>query len=285
MNIILLVTVCQQNKVRIQNQIANIQSAKIPEGINIKPIFVVGKNNIQLDLQIPYNILQVDVEEKYLLLYKKLFESFRIINNNHDFDFILKIDDDTILNFERLNPLWLREKDYIGKMAKGQSKFRISFDFDFYDVHKVINLVPPIFENDYFFATGDCYFLSKKAIEFILKDEQTIQSVNGLRVCEDRLFGYILQKSDIVLEDIIFNNEMIHYNGLQTSKDLFSIHPIHENLFQFLIGKTPEEQLQIICQNPLLTIVRRKTYIKDLENKLIETIYNFMNSKKSIGLG
>lgn len=284
MKIVLLITACNQYRSRTDNQINNLKSSTIPSGIDLRPVFVFGKGSDTSN--IPYETLEVDSDEKYNRLYKKLFAAYKAINEKYDYDFICKIDDDTKLNLSALNTEWLNGMDYVGRMFPGDSEFSITFDLGFYNIHKTVSLVPALFNSVPFkFATGDAYFLSKKAINHILNSEDIVNSIEDPRVCEDRLYGYILHDKDVVVNDIGLMNKEIEENILQITKDYFSIHPINVALFPSLIGKSVEEQMSIIYNNPTVNLLRRKAYIKDLENKLVETINNFVNAPKNMGLG
>ena len=284
MKIILLITACDKYRSRTENQISNLKSSIIPSNIDLKPIFVFGKgSNVS---NIPYETLVVNADEKYNCLYKKLFAAYKVINEKYDYDFICKVDDDTKLNLSVLNTKWLEGMDYVGRMFSGNSDFSITFDFEFYNIHKTVSLVPDFFKSVPFkFATGDAYFLSKKAMTHIINSEDIVNCVEDPRVCEDRLYGYILHDKGMVMNDIGLMNKEIEENMLQVTKDYFSIHPINVSLFPSLIGKTVEEQLSTIYNNQTINLLRRKAYIKDLENKLVDTINDFVNAPKSMGLG
>lgn len=290
MKIVLLVTVCNQNKERIRNQVNNLKWSLIPEGVEMTPVFVFGKGGDTSD--IPFETLVVDSEEKYTHLYMKMFKAYKAIHEKYDYDFICKIDDDTKITTECLKPEWLKGKDYIGRMFSGNSQFSVTFDFDWYEIHKKMDLVPPFYEGvDFQFATGDCYFLSKKAVQHILDSEKVLYSHEGLLsfdgICsaEDRLFGYILHGKDVVLNDIKLIDPVIEENRLQVTEDYFSMHPIHNTLFSSLIGVKIKEQFEIVCKNQTINLLRRRAYIQELENKVKGAINDFLNSKRSIGLG
>jgi len=286
MKIILLITVCKQYKSRIQNQIENLKNISKVTGVEWQPVFLFAKDDKTLDINIPHDILTVDVEERYNVLYKKMFAAYKAIDAKYEYDFICKIDDDTKLNIENFNVEWIRGKDYVGGFHPGSARLNVTFDFDFYDIHKTVSLIPDFFNTVPFkFATGDLYFLSKKAVSCIISAEEIIEKCSGLRSYEDRLFGYILHNKGMVIDDIKLKNVDTVENRLQVTKNYFSIHPIHDALFPQLIGKKPEEQFEFICNNPTLNLLRRTAYIKELEKKILDAVNDFVNSPKSMGLG
>lgn len=286
MKIILLVTVCKQYKSRIQNQIDNLKNLPKVNGVEWHPIFLFAEDNKTLDITIPYDILTVNVEERYNILYRKMFAAYKAVDAKYNYDFICKIDDDTKINLDVFDPEWIRGKDYVGGMYSSSARLNITFDFDFYHIHKTVSLVPDFLNKiKSEFASGDLYFLSKKAVKHILTTEKIIEECEGLRAYEDRLFGYLLHDKGMVTSDIKLMNEDVEENRLQVTNNYFSIHPIHDMLFPQLIGKSPKEQFDFICNSPTLNLLRRSAYIKDLERRILETVNDFVNSPKSMGLG
>lgn len=286
MKIVLLIAVCKQNRQRIQNQINNLKQSTIPSGVELKPVFVFAKDGKELDVNIPYDVITVDSEERYNLLYKKLFAAYKTIHQSYDYDFIWKIDDDTKINLERFHLEIIEGFDYVGRIFSGQDTLSITLNFGFHNIYKTIDFAPPFCkEFPHEFASGDCYFLSKRAVQCILSAEQTVQSYEGIHICEDRLFGYLLHDKGLRTKDIKVLTDPINEHCLQVTKNLLSIHPIHESVYPKLIGKSPEEQLTTVYENRILNLVRRKAYITELENKLKDVIVEFLNSNKSMGMG
>jgi len=284
MKIVLVITVCNQNRKRITSQVNNLKWSLIPEGIEITPVFVFGKGGDTSD--IPFQTLVVDVNEEYNLLYRKLFEAYKIISKTFDYDFICKIDDDTKINTESFTKYLIENEDYVGRMFEGNTEATITLRLDFYNINRTINLKPTFFSGKSFiYATGDCYFLSKKAVNYILSSEEVLSKCGNARIEEDRLFGYMLSDKDVKIKDINMTNEVIEENELQVTTDYFTIHPIGESILSSLIGVKIKEQLPIINNGKLLNLTRRKAYMVELENQLRKVIDDFSNAKKSIGMG
>lgn len=284
MKIVLVITVCNQNKKRIISQVNNLKWSLIPEGIYIKPVFVFGRDGDTSD--IPFDTLVVEVNEEYNLLYRKLFEAYKIIDKTIDYNFICKIDDDTKINMESFTKSLIEGEDYVGRMFEGNTEATITLRLDFYNINRTINLKPTFFSGTSFkYATGDCYFLSKKAVNHLLSSEDVLSKCGNARVEEDRLFGYILHDKGIKIKDINLTNKTIEENELQVTTDYFTIHPIGESVLPSLIGVKIKDQLPIINNSKLLNLTRRKAYMVELENQLRKVIDDFSNSKKSIGMG
>jgi hypothetical protein len=280
MKVILLITACEQNKKRIEHQVQNLKSFKQSK---FTPVFVFGKtatSNITLN----YPRIDIDVEERYTNLYKKLHEAYKFINVNYDFDYVCKIDDDTKVNLDRFNESLLDGKDYVGRFFSGKAGQKITIDLDTFDIKHVIQLNPNFLDENFEFATGDCYFLSKKAVKRIA--ESSIEEFQSQRrVQEDRLFGYFLRGSDITRKDIKTINAKTTENKLQVTQDFFSIHPVSEHLFPSLVNQSAEDQLKTLDENKTINLMSRQSQLKDLTSRIMELICDFVDSKRTIGLG
>ena len=280
-NIILLITVCNQNRQRIKNHVDNLYNQSlINNDIKFTPVFVFGKDGDTTG--IPFDTIITDVEEKYSNLKLKLLASYKTVSEDYDFDFLIKIDDDTKVNLGQFKKEWVVGKDYVGRFIDGNISSKIILELEMFNMYKTIILNPQKFiETNYKFATGDCYILSKKAIQYINNHDCKYDNIFG----EDRMFGFILKSDDIVKNDIKLTNEMTNKCNLQVTIDYFTIHPIHENVYQSLIDKAIDEQLSIIENKSLFNLSIRKMYLRELEDKIKNTVIDFMNSKKTIGLG
>tara|TARA_R110000868_G_scaffold195048_3_gene440731 strand:+ start:15882 stop:16742 length:861 start_codon:yes stop_codon:yes gene_type:complete len=283
--IILLITVCNQNKKRIINQLFNLSTQHSKEDMIFKPVFLFGAGGDTSN--IPYDTLVVDVKEQYTNLYLKLFKAYKIINKKYTYDYICKIDDDTKINLQNLDINLLENKDYIGRFFSGVTETSITLKIDFCNLYKVINLIPDALCQNYQYASGDCYFISKKAVEHILSKESIIQNLahDVNEINEDSIFGKLLESPDIIKGDINLTNEFSTINELQLTQNYFTFHPINENLYTQLIDKTIDEQINIINNNKTLNLLKRKLDISELENNLKKVVFDFLNSKRTNGLG
>jgi len=154
-----------------------------------------------------------------------------------------------------------------------------------YNLHKKILIYPSFFKNSFKFATGDCYILSKQAVEYIINSDIYDNIKTTDYICEDQLFGYILsQHADLTSNDITFENDITIQHTLQATKDLMSIHPIHEAYMDIIINTPSDQQLSIIASSRLSNI-SRNMQLQILENTLRQVINDFANTFKPIGLG
>lgn len=247
---------------------------------NIVPVFLYG--NTIIETEIPYDTIKVDVEEKYTNLYKKLYLGYKHIYELYNFEHIIKIDDDTFLNVDLINNI---AADYTGRFIKTYSNNSITIDLPMYNLHKKILIYPDFFKDSFKFATGDCYILSKRAIEYIINSNIYNNIKSADYICEDQLFGYILSHhSDIICNDITFENNTTIQHTLQVTKDCMSIHPIHEAYMDIMINTPLDQQLHTIASSKLSS-VSRNMQLQILENSLRQVINDFANTLKPTGLG
>ena len=123
--------------------------------------------------------------------------------------------------------------------------------------------------------------MSKKAINYILNSPLPSDIGNN----EDILMGYFLRNKNIIINDINHVDTFTEENNVQVTRNYFSIHPIHENLYQSLIGLDIPHQTSIISNNKILNNIKRDIYRNKLTNEIKITIKKFVNSPRSMGLG
>lgn len=286
MKILLLITACLANVERINFQISNLtKHANDIKKLGIEPIFVFGKSPNKLD--IPYSSWYLDVEERYTNLYQKIIKSFEK-SLEYSYDFIIKIDDDTIVNWERFNQEYLKEFDYVGRMQQFYTQNKIVLDIPMYNIRTTINLFPSVYKENFSFATGDFYCLSRKVVEFLVSQQDIINDSFKEQeyVCEDQMIGYLIRNEEYKHLNLEYANTEIQLaNKLQITKDLISIHPISSLLFKTIINSAPEQQLQTLISQSAVNLYYRETQLQKLQNDIVQTVMDFANSKKLMGIG
>lgn len=284
MKTILAITVCKNNRPRVFNQVENLlKNSSFLSKHNIHPIFVTSKSD---DLVLnEFKVLKLDLEDKYTNLYKKIFSMFDVLNKE-EFDFLCKIDDDTFINFNEFNYEYLKNFDYIGRVANSFTGSHITINFNMFMINNKIDFYPSKYFNKPFkFCSGDCYFLSKKAINLINSKNQFLNNLEAEIVCEDQLVGFLLDKEDILIKDITESSLDISKNSLQITKNFFSIHPINEKIFKNLITLNKEDQMKFLEKNKFSNHSIRLAYLHKLQDKIKQEVINFYNETKLIGLG
>lgn len=283
---LLAIIVCSLNEERIIHQIKNLEKHEnVLQQKNIEPIFVFGKGN-NISCAKKYRCVELDVEEKYTNLAKKIFAFLEYSLEYEQFNNIIKIDDDTLFNIDLFKDLYL-EYDYVGGFEETYSKNTITIDLPAYRWKKQILLYPSFYSTvEFGFARGDFYILSKKAVEEIVSQKTLLDKAyeENVRVGEDQFVGYCLRYSNFTRKDIKDSSYDYNIKALQITENNLSLHPIHNNLFLTLLSKTPLEQANILS-NSVLTNVSRETAGERLKANIHKTIAEFLNSKKSIGMG
>jgi len=285
MKIILLITVCNKNKQRIKNFIKLLDYYKEKLSVHqIFPIFVLGKNEPFPNTD--YKFINVDVKEEYTNLYKKIFLALKNIYSNYNFEYICKVDDDTFLNLDLIDFKELDGADYIGRIISNLNFPDIDININKFLIKSKIEIFLSFLSKQTFqFATGDCYFLSKRSVEAILKNEHLLNKFDDNIICEDQLFGYFLNNEPIKVKNINLISEFTQQHCLQVTKRWFSIHPIHTNLYTRLIGLTVDEQQKVLEEHNLINYKSRLLYFIDLQKDIKEVVERFFNKNKQIGLG
>lgn len=285
MRSLLLITVCEANADRINNQIAHIErNLQYIFERNITPVFVCGSTGISTTVPEYCEVWTLDVEERYTNLYKKIFTMF-CKASELDFNYCIKIDDDTLFNFKEFNSIDLNG-DYIGRMHESYSQNKIDINLPMYNIKKTIQLYPSIFNDIFSFATGDCYILSKKAVDIICTKTSVLDTCKESEyICEDQLIGYVLKDEMIERKDITLQSADIESNVLQVTRNYMSVHPVHTALFNEISLLTPVQQVQKLIDSKRINFLYRKSLLNKLETDIKNLLLDFANYKKTMGLG
>lgn len=149
------------------------------------------------DDTMPDSISNIEVykpleNETYLDLPKKIKSSFNYLLGR-EWDYIVKIDDDTYLNIDKLSDYLQQNKN--DQFYAGQG---IHFPGKTYPCYlsNVGDKLPPD-EFTYYYAHGGCYIISRSALETSI-DMMRIDSYDN---AEDVMVGVAMQENNILLED------------------------------------------------------------------------------------
>lgn len=284
MKVLLLITTCLLNRARIFNQIKNLERNKQELARNnIHPVFVTSDKDLIID---GYETLRLsNFEEKYTNLARKIVYSYEALCRSWEFDHIIKIDDDTFLNLERLDDLVFKY-DYVGKFFSQFTQNEIVIKLPSYNIEETVPIYPKAFlTNPFSFAAGSCYFLSRKAVETVALNVPLLEEFykENVRISEDQFVGYCLQSEEITKYNYEYETLETRDFVLQLTENLTSLHPVSNAIFKELIGLNPEEQLQTLLKSS--SLVRRKVLLETLKNNLKSVIFDFVNSKKLSGMG
>jgi hypothetical protein len=210
---------------------------------NIPYFFVSGDT-------LPYkNFIKLDHLESYEQLPIKTFLMLDNIKNKK-FDFILKLNDDTLIDVKKLLSLNLKNCDYAGKFNNAKNKkgtkihfYKVKNSF-FYKDKKL---------SDVEWAEGGFYFLNKKAINKILslKKDYFINTPENYRG-EDEIIGSILKKfTKMNLKDEKLSKEL----HMDICRYGLSFHPVHTLIFEALHNAA--------SLNDKIQILKNKYYLNE----------------------
>ena len=294
MKILLAITVCEQNKERIVNQLALLSKhAEYLKLYNITPLFVYGNTDISVSIE-PHSKIKLDVEERYTNLYKKIFCMFeKCLDFN--FDYLIKIDDDTLFNINLFDPSALTA-DYIGRFMPSFTENAVHIFLPTLNIYSALKFYPKIFKEPFKFATGDLYILSRRVVEFLAqkKDEIFSKCREQEYVCEDQLVGFCIKDiPEFTSLDITYTPESYPddreetYRIFQITKNLMSFHPIYTEDFLSLMNEGPEvQEYQLINDEKKNASILYRTALQEKLRKQVEKyVLEFINHKKIMGMG
>jgi hypothetical protein len=281
MKIALIITVCEAYKNRAINQFNNlIKHKKHLKKYNITPIFFTSKESITFDFSPFLTVNFPHLEETYNNLYLKILESFNYVNTKLDYDYVIKIDDDTLFNIDKFN-LTILTADYIGSPETNLAENYISLPR--LNLFKKIDL--GMHKGKCFYMCGDFYILSKKAIQHILTNIEKTDQIKEEFICEDYLIGHLLNDAQITTKNIKLIPTNQWEEQLQITENYMTIHPIMDKDFDKLISVSFKEQLKRLEEiSSKISHAYRSMLVENLQKELIEVIKNFFDSQKSSGI-
>lgn len=187
----ILVLSCDKYKERIERL-----KSKLLNKINYKYFLIYCDKNIEKKWLTNNHKLFVQCEECYENLPKKVLLAYDYIYNQTDYDYIIKIDDDTLINEETLD-IFIKNHfynlDYLGALAGGH----VQKDWHFGKC-KNEELNRKLYWNEYngdWCGGGFGYILSRPALSILLKKENYEYIWN--EIYEDKSIGDILRKEGI----------------------------------------------------------------------------------------
>lgn len=257
----------------------------------IRPVFVFGSDVDAQSLKSEenlYEIVTLDVEERYTNLYKKILLSLEYVTS-FDYDFVIKIDDDTLVNFQKFETSFFNGWDYVGRFQDKFTKNTIDIDLPMYNIKQVIDVYPSsVFYEDFTFATGDFYVLSREAVSYIVSQKEFV--FNTFKetdyVCEDQMIGFLLKdQTHFKTHDISNKSSEILNLKLQATRNNLSLHPINCHLFKQMINMDSEKQIWFLKNNLMMNLYYRENLLATLQTSIKNCILDFANSSKLMGLG
>lgn len=185
---------CEKNQDKINSIRATWAMDLIRLGITY--YFIIGREGIK-NGTIEGDILYVDSKDNYESLPFKVGQFFNYVRSATSFQYLFKIDDDCILNVEKLVEVPYHKHDYLGQIVGTEESL-----FDYY-WHKGkceddgLNNMKYWREWEGSWNGGGLgYFLSSRAMDVLLNQEELLFS----DIYEDKTVADILRRSEILPE-------------------------------------------------------------------------------------
>ena len=187
-DILIIIFSCKKYKNRIEN-LKKIGYLDYLKKNNINYLIVTGDEylNNEYNLDLVNNKLVVKEKDTYEALPYKVIKTFYSIYNdeNLNYKYILKSDDDCIVNVERIinNMDKIHREDYVGRL----NNFKHQYNPNWNGLKNKSEYYGPFMNG----ATG--YILSQKAIDSISNSKELNQKLLKNELYEDKLIGDILR--------------------------------------------------------------------------------------------
>lgn len=274
MKTILLITASSKHYDRAQNQIKNLNLFNnILEQKNIVPYFLIDTDFDKKLIQ-GFQYIEYNKEDIYTNLYKKLMFGYKHIFNNVEFDFLIKIDDDTYIDFNSINVDVFKDYDYTGYFIVNEPSSG-SITINFLSNIESINLYPPFCRDLKRYAAGSCYILSKYAVK-ILINYLFPHNIESFYINEDQLYGYILQIHNVTVKDISIKTDFTKTNNIFLTD--FSMHPVNSIIFKKLIGTSLSQIENTVNRLSIFNTGIRNTINSSIKDHIIASIKTYINS-------
>lgn len=251
MKLLVLITTYNKNIGRV-NTIQSTWANKLLQN-NIPYYFISGDD---MCTDAPFIHLK-QCTESYEQLPLKTFHALNA-SLNYDYDYLIKVDDDTLLNIDLLTHDIL-QFDYIGKFNTPA----YAPNLHYYKCNDTFKVPKKAAKHKY--AEGGMYILSRKAVEKVVSMPQqmfvnTPDSYQG----EDVLVGDILHHDAYTKLDIK-DDALSKKLNMDVTRGGISLHPVHSILMPKIYNLNMDEQIKKLLENPVLNDYnRRDIYIKNL---------------------
>ena len=170
----------------------------------------------------------------------------------YNYTHLIKVNDDTFINVDKLLDLNLNNIDYCGKKVNTNYHPYIHYykckDPAF---HK------PKLRTTHNYIEGGFLILSKKAVNIITSySEDFFTNFPDAYRGEDVVVGEILHKNNILLTDIC--NKKSSTLNMDITGDGISFHPVYFSLMPKLFELSFSEQIELLQRNPYLNDYNKK---------------------------
>lgn len=238
-NFLIAICTCDKNLTRTPHL------EKIYKQYNFNNYFFYFGSGIPLSSK----YISLNTSDCYSNLTLKTYEMFKYVQNL-DFDYLVKVDDDTFLDINQLSKLNLKNYDYIGSSSSLSKHLE---NFNYYKEYLISKSLKKNIDfsytsklTDFPYIMGNfCIFkkeLILKILKFCLKDRLHIEIPQ-----EDISVGYVCSKVNSNLLDIGENIPFYHI-----TKNI-SYHPVPFMLQNLFFKSESKKQRLSLCKSFLLT--------------------------------
>jgi hypothetical protein len=210
------------------------------------------KNNINFKIFTGSNdsthskhIVNLNCEDDYLNLKFKVKKALTYAFEKYNFDYFLKIDDDSFLDITALKKLDLKKCDYAGIVSSFKKHLKFLENSQHYYMQKAKNKSIDFshyskFSKNFKYAVGAGYFLSKKAV---LRVIETFSKYSTPFYQEDMTIGYINYMNNISPLNIGASKK---HSFFDTAKNGLIVHPINFLLHKKIFSECSTKERKII---------------------------------------
>ena len=185
MNVLILIFSCKKYISRIL-KLKKIGYLDYLTRKNMNYLIVIGDECMSEEYRLRKNVLTVKVDDSYKGFPYKVIKTFNLIHELYTYDYVIKTDDDCLLNINKIqdNFDYIKKHDYIGRL----NNFKHQYNPNYNGLNNSKSKYLGPYMNG---ATG--YILSKKAIETIMNYKEQTNKLLLNELYEDKLVGDILR--------------------------------------------------------------------------------------------
>lgn len=259
MSYIVAILSCESNADRL-NAVQDTWVRDLPSDCRVLSVFSRPGTPSCLD----GNNLYLDCPDSYETLPKKVIELYKFVDQNLEFDYLFKCDDDTLVDVDGFLKLDLQNKDYIGNFAKdiGKSVYITSHYGKCSD--KTLEVPYQRVFKAPWARGGRGYFLSKKAVGSILKN---FKEEDLKELMEDKMIGEILSRDDEISRLELDKNEIPSLHPIQAT-EMYAVYKLQKEVRKLHLAteKLESEKSEAEERNRALEN-KRKVFEEELAKK------------------
>jgi hypothetical protein len=205
--LLILIITCRKNQAKAE-ALRNTW-VKIAQKANIECLFVVGKPH--QPAMVDKDILYVNAPDTYEFLGVKVQQAIQYFVEQTDADYMLKIDDDCLLNIAQLLRINFEDYDYLGtSVNRGQGSVG-DWHYDACRNRQLGELIVQLDNKLTWYDGQGGYLLSRKAATFIAQEPEQL----WYSLLEDYGVGLVLSQHGIKADYVIpeFQSQRLRYAG------------------------------------------------------------------------